>query len=29
MIIILAPDGTRHWTIDGEGAARAIIIYTK
>jgi hypothetical protein len=25
----VAPDGTRHWTIDGDEAARAIIIYTK
>jgi|LakMenEpi03Aug12_release.lakeMendotaPanAssembly.Ray.scaffolds.fasta_scaffold07534_23 hypothetical protein len=25
----VSPDGARHWSIDGEQAARAIIIYTK
>lgn len=25
----VSPDGTRTWGIDGEQAARAIIIYTK
>ena len=27
--LTVAPDGTRTWGIDGEQAARAIIIYSK
>ena len=27
--LTVAPDGSQQWSIDGEQAARAIIIYTK